>query len=243
MWRLHSIATFGELEAVTTEAEAFEVLRGYGEELGADLVSYHHLPPPTRRGEETPTVMSAGFPSAWVRNYRENNYHRIDPVVSYATYQTRPFLVSSIGDLVDLTTEQARYVRELFAWLTPGDGSIIPVFGPSGRHGYVGMGSREAITPWESMRIRTVQAVCESFHLRFCELRLRGLPKDFELTERESDILAFMARGHADWIIGGLVGAKTDYVRMTVANILDKMNVTDRPSAILRAKGLGLIEG
>ena len=242
MWVKLAAETLGALDGARTETDAFDTLVAYAKGLGADLVSYHHIAPPFSSRHENFSLLSKGFPEDWVRQYREQKLHRVDPITSFAAYQTRPVLWSQVPDRVRLTDEQHNYMTLLNSWLSPGDGLAIPAFGPSGRHGYVGIGRRTPIDHWTPPQVRMVQAVCESFHLRFCELRLAGLDKDFELTERELRILTGMAKGWTDPMIGAQVGLRPDAVRAAMRQILEKMAVSDRPSAVLRAKALGLVE-
>lgn len=246
VWRTRSIEAFGAIEAAQSEDELFEVLVDYAKGFDAELVSYHHVVPSPKGFQisdaaERRNFYARGFPDVWVKAYRERGYHRIDPITSFAAYQTRPIRWSQVTDRIAVTPEQREYLDVLWSWLSPGDGMAVPLFGPSGRHGYIGMGSTRPLAHWEGHRVRIVGGVCESFHLRFCELRLAGLPMDFELTERELEVLGLMARGHADWLIGAVTGAAPERVEALVESILTKMGVIDRPSALIRARGLGLI--
>lgn len=247
MWAKRAAETLGALGAAKDVDATFEVLSDYADLLGADLVSYHHIAPPFVRATGKPhrenfNLIARGFPDDWLEAYESEKLHRIDPITSYAAYQTRPFLWSSIRDRVRLTPEQESYLERLFSWLSPGDGMAVPAFGPSGRHGYVGIGRTQPIKPWSEAQQRMVQAICESFHLRICELRLAGMEKDFELTEREVDILSGMAQGWSDPMIGAIVNISSDSLNPSIQRILDKMSVTDRPSAVLRAKALRLVD-
>ena len=244
VWRTRSIEAFGAIEAAGSEDELFGVLVAYAGGFGAELVSYHHLKPGRAGGRdlaEGEDLFAHGFPELWVRDYQDRDYDRIDPITSFAALQTRPVRWSEVESRIAATPEQRDYLAALWEWLSPGDGIAVPCFGPSGRHGYVGMGTTRELIHWEGTRIRVVQSVCESFHLRFCELRLAGLPMDFELTEREAEVLRLLARGHADWLLAAVLGVSPERMEAIVEGLLKKMDVTDRPSALIRAKGLGLV--
>lgn len=51
-----------------------------------------------------------------------------------------------------------------------------------------------------------------------------------------------MALGRSDALICGLVGAQLNSVESGIKRILKKMGVSDRPAAILRGVGCGLID-
>ena len=245
MWVKHALAALEALEAVGTEAEAFGALASYAEALGADLVSYHYRPPPLFDAEPPTEVLARGFPDAWVARYREERLHRTDPITSLAATRTRPFLWSRVEAIAgDLAPEQADYLAQLRAWLSPGDGLAVPAFGPSGQHGYFGIGSTRGIDyGWTPVQVRLVQGVCEAMHLRVCELRLQGLPPDgLSLSARETEILRGLASGRADWLIGGLVGLDAEGVRGRIRSLMRDLGVSDRPSLVLRARSLGLVD-
>ena len=247
MWVAHALTALGSLEDAATEADAFAVLRAYAGKLGADLVSYHYRPPPLLDTEPDTEVLATGFPDAWVERYRERDLIRIDPITSYAATQTRPVRWSEVSARVGkLTDEQGRFLHDLWEWLGEGDGLAVPAFGPSGQHGYLGLGQtsrNERHDLWNPVRLRLVQGVCEAFHLRFCELRIAGLPiPDVELSDREADILRLLGTGRADWLIGGVVGLTEDSVRHRIRVLMEDFGVSDRPSLVLRARALGLID-
>ena len=247
MWAKMAGRTLAALDTANSEADAFDILVDYACAMGAELVSYHHVAPPFARPDGEParenlTLLARGFPESWVEQYRTRKLHRIDPITSFAAYQTRPVRWSVIPQRVTLTPAQKGYLDDLYAWLAPGDGMAVPLFGPSGRHGYAGIGRTSPEAPWSAAQERTVQAVCEAFHLRFCEIRLAGLDKDFELTEREARILSAMSRGWSDPMIGATVGLRPDPLRSAIKRLLIKMGVLDRPSAVLRARALGLTD-
>ena len=242
VWRRHALEAITAIDAAVSEADVFRCLVDYARNLGAEMVSYHHMAPPLAPGHERINLLSDGFPEGWVATYREEKYHRIDPITSYAQTRTRPILWSEVGRDIPVADEQQAYLDALWEWLSPGDGLAIPLFGPGGRHGYVGMGTQHALEPWNAVQVRVAQMVCEAFHLRYTELRLAALPQDFELTERELAVLRLLADGHPDWMISALSGATPDAVPTLIAGVLSKMGVTDRASAIVRARGLGLVE-
>ncbi len=76
----------------------------------------------------------------------------------------------------------------------------------------------------------------------FTAPRTRGPGSDAfpELTERELEILELIARGIANPEIAERLGLSLKTVRNHVSSILNKLQVVDRPSAIVRAREAGL---
>ena len=61
-----------------------------------------------------------------------------------------------------------------------------------------------------------------------------------ELTERENEILELIAQGRSNGDIAGRLGITSKTVRNHVANVFNKLQVADRPQAIVRAREAGL---
>lgn len=231
-----------DIAAAASEDAAFALFADYTRSFGADLVSYHHLVINAVEDRRF-SLMSVGFPKAWVERYRTSRYKVIDPITCYAAVRTRPFLWSEIGNHVDLTPDQQDYIDALYEWLGQGDGIALPLFGPSGHHGYAGIGWTTKQTPPEAESFCTLQAMSECFHLRICELRLSGRHKDFDLTDVQQRLLRALATGQSDELICGMVNLRPEALRSAIDRLLRTMDVTDRAGALLRARGLGLIKG
>lgn len=225
-----------------THDDLWDVMVTYATDIGADLLSYHHHAPHFAPDHGNVSVRIHGFPNAWVEKYRSSKLHLTDPITQIFATRMRPMKWSEVDSLVQLTPAQTEYLESLRDWMT-GDGVGIPVFGPSGRSGYVGLGcSHTSFENWGRVQYHRAHWVAESFHIRWCELVLMSLPHDFTLDRKEVRILESLSRGVQDEVICGLVGAQLDSVRQSIRKIMRKMGVSDRPSAILRGIGAGLIE-
>lgn len=222
--------------------DLWDALVEYATTLGADLLAYHHHAPDFAPDHDNVEIRAYGFPEDWVKYYVENDLRLIDPITQIFNYRVRPVRWSQIDTLVPLAPEQKAYLKELRTWLK-GDGLGLPTFGPSGRHGYIGIGrSQTSLEDLDILEMNRLHWVLECFHLRWCELVLLTLPQDFSLDERELKILKSMSVGMSDEIICGIIGAQVESIRRSIRGILKKMGVSDRPSAILRGIGAGLLD-
>ncbi len=61
-----------------------------------------------------------------------------------------------------------------------------------------------------------------------------------DLTERERDVLGLIARGHSNAEIADRLFLSPKTVRNHISNIFDKLQVTDRSQAIVRAREAGM---
>lgn len=221
--------------------DLWSVLIDYAKAIGADLLSYHHYAPEFSPNQENVSVRTYGFPKAWIENYVDQRLYRIDPITQVFKLRTRPMKWSRVVNAVPLSPAQIDYVDSLKSWMT-GDGMGLPVFGPSGRYGYISIGRKtEPIDSWGVLQSHRMHWVMESFHMRWCELILTKRPLNFTLDSKELRILEAIAIGMQDEVICGLVGAQLDSVQQSIRTMMRKMNVTDRPSAILCGVGAGLL--
>ena len=124
------------------------------------------------------------------------------------------------------------------------DGSVFAAL-RGGARGYILKGA----THGEMLQaIRTVGAGGAIFSpaiaVRLMEYFARlppALPRLFpELTDREREILNFIAQGHSNPDIAQTLTLSPKTVRNYVSNILDKLQVADRAEAIVRAREAGL---
>jgi DNA-binding NarL/FixJ family response regulator len=75
----------------------------------------------------------------------------------------------------------------------------------------------------------------------FSANRAAASPETFpDLTERESQILAHIARGESNADIAGHLTISVKTVRNHVSNIFNKLQVADRAQAVIRARDAGL---
>lgn len=235
------IAAVHAMDSAPTTEALWDVFKDYANTIKADLLSYHHNAPAFAPDKDGLLLLTHGFPQGWIDKYERENLHKFDPIAGLVNYRVRPIRWMEVEKQYRLTPEQQNFMAELRAWLK-GDGLGVPVFGPSGRNGYVGIGSTGNIDHWDMHFKRRIQHICGVFHLRFCELRLLTLENDFVLTKKELLILQNMALGRSDALICGLIGVQIDGVESAIARMMKKMGVSDRPSAILRGIGCGLID-
>ena len=83
--------------------------------------------------------------------------------------------------------------------------------------------------------------VCQLAHLRFCALVLPTLGPLPKLSQRETEVLGWVARGKSSALIGEILGISGATVDAHLRRIYLKLGVFDRISAAVRGIGIGLI--
>ncbi|NNU16932.1 LuxR family transcriptional regulator [Parvularcula sp. ZS-1/3] len=209
--------------------------------LGIPMMSYHHMPPPGAF-DHSPfvSVMASGFPEAWVERYKDRQYYRVDPIPREAMSAFRPFVWSKAAERADLSEDELDYLEELHhAHL--GEGIAIPVFGPHGRNGYVGLGSGQEEWPFSHAETTRFHYISQAAHLRYCELLSEALPRHVSLSDREEEILGWIAQGKSNAVMADILSLSPNTVDTYVRRIFRKLMVGDRVTAALRGLALGLI--
>ena len=206
---------------------------------GLTMVSYHHLPPPGATDyDPTITVAAHGFPQDWVDRYVSERYYDVDPIPKKALATTEPFLWSEVRRMPGLSRPELAYLDEL-ANAELGDGLAVPVFGPYGRNGYAGLGYGKAGVSPTLVERKTLQWACQMGHQKYCDLLRTQSPQTVPLSQREHEILQWVAKGKSNSVIADIVGISTYTVDTYLRRIFVKLGVYDRVTAALRALAIG----
>ena len=115
----------------------------------------------------------------------------------------------------------------------------IPLFGPDSREAYLAIGY-EKPRPEHDEEAIILAAVAQIAHLKICAMTStdRTLPK---LSEREREVLGWVARGKSNSDIAAIVGVSPETVKTHLQRIFAKLEVSDRVGASVKALKLSLI--
>ncbi|MEM1402761.1 MAG: LuxR family transcriptional regulator [Pseudomonadota bacterium] len=222
-----------EMEMLTDVMEFFS-------SCGMRLISFHHLPPPGAIDYTNQlTIVARGFPKEWVARY-ESELYRIDPIPRRALNSTHPFFWSEAKDFAGLTKEELYYLSELDAQ-NLGDGLAIPVFGPHGRSGYVGLGFGPDATNPPPETVGLLHAICQVGHLQYCRMLYEDTRSKARLSPREVEILRWISRGKSNAVIAEVLNISENTVDTHLRRAFSKLNVHDRVTAALRGVALGVL--
>jgi LuxR family transcriptional regulator/LuxR family quorum-sensing system transcriptional regulator CciR len=228
------------LEAASTPQELWELLAGFFRGTVVRRVSYLHLPPLGAPDAGRPWLAAEGFPEALVARYVEERLYRDNPALSHTQRHPEPIYWDEIAQLAPLSEREAAFVEEIRG-LDLGAGVGIPVFGPSGRNGQWGLGFVPGVRRLDPPVLREFQTACQLVHLRYCATILPTLRPKPDLSRRETEVLAWVARGKSNTLIGEILGISAHTVNAHLRSIYIKLGVFDRISAAVRGIGIGLI--
>ncbi len=234
--------TLEKLAATRKTAEIRAVAFEYFKTLDMRMISYHHLPPIGAPDQGVLLLETEGFPPDLLTRYIRDKLFLIDPIPIYAQKTTVPFKWSEIGNLTNLRPEQKELMRKFFkAGL--GDGYAIQVFGPGGRNGVFGFGWGITDQPLKQTTLNELRWICQAVHLRYCERMEQKIPETIGLSNREREVLEWVARGKSNADIATIMGVSAHTVDAYLRRIFLKLGTTDRVTAAIRGVGTGIITG
>ncbi|HMQ92389.1 MAG TPA: autoinducer binding domain-containing protein [Amaricoccus sp.] len=228
------------LASVREQAALWKVLTEYFRGSEVERVVYHHLPPMGARDADRMDVAAMGVPEELVDRYVGEKLYKQNPILQHGLRSIQPFYFDEVSLPEDLTPVAKEFL-DIVRRVDFLRGLGVQVFGPHGRNGYFGLGFVPTVTRLEPGRVNNFQWVCQLAHLRYCSLLLPTLGPPPSLSERETEVLAWVARGKSNSTIGEILGISAHTVDAHLRRIYLKLGVFDRISAALRGIGVGLI--
>jgi len=231
---------FSAVDEAADMPALWRAFRSYFFDLGITRIAAVHIPPVGAPDQDQGTVRLEGFPAEWINRYIAEGRQADDPIRAQASVNAVPFRWSDIRALRMLTPAQEAFLDE-FSDIYDGDGIAIPVFGPGGRNGYVGLGLPEGIKEMSPELVQRCQVAAQYSHQRYCEIIVRQLGDYQALSPRELEVLGWVARGKSNSVIAEIIGVSANTVDTHLRRIFGKLRVSDRVSAALAGLGHGLI--
>ncbi|WP_112321139.1 LuxR family transcriptional regulator [Oceanibium sediminis] len=208
---------------------------------GFARISYHHMPPLGAPDAGRVRVVTHGFPQEWVQDYIREKLFRKDPIPAQAVASYAPFRWSEVESLRTLTRSESDFLSRM-AQAGLGDGLAVQVFGPGGRNGYFGLGFGAGDPPdVPTDALLKYQAGLQLAHLRYCHILAETLPPAPALSERERELLQWVALGKSNSVIADLMGISPHTVDAYMRRVFLKLGTSDRVSAAIRGLGSALI--
>jgi LuxR family transcriptional regulator/LuxR family quorum-sensing system transcriptional regulator CciR len=228
------------VERAATPEQLWAVFAGYFQGTVVERLVYLHLPPLGAPDSNRPLVSAEGFPEELVTRYITERLYRDNPMLRHGQQGVEPIYWDEVVAMGPANEREAAFL-DTFRKARIGDGVGIPVFGPSGRAGQCGLGFRAGVGRLEPPVLKEFQWVCQLAHLRYCALLVPTLGPLPELSARETEVLAWVARGKSNPLIAEILGISAHTVDAHLRKIYLKLGVFDRISAAVRGIGVGLI--
>jgi len=156
-----------------------------------------------------------------------------DPLPDLALRLCRPLRWSEARSI----EPPSRHEEPFYAFLSGlgfEDGLALPTYGPGARTGFVGLPAMPGAAMDEDTAA-IAHAIAQMSFLRYCELIDVQAPTDIRLSERELDVVYWIAMGKSNSVIAEILGISAETVDSYVRRAFRKLGVSDRTSAVLHS--------
>ena len=162
----------------------------------------------------------------------------LDAFLHASVKSPKPFRWSDVPKILDAKSPQIYSYRQDIASI--GDGVVVPVFGPLFRNGYFcfqGEHGRE----YSDTEILMMHSVSQTAYLKLLDLMYREEEENRSLSSRELEIINLIARGQSNQTVAEGLDVSINTINTYMKRIFEKLDVSDRVSAVMRAYALGYI--
>jgi LuxR family quorum-sensing system transcriptional regulator CciR len=203
-------------------------------------LGYHHLPPPSAPDVAFLRVENDGFGPALLAQYLAARSAGVAVLASSAQNSVQPVYLDELEVRPDLS---ARERAHLGGYRAAGvvNGLAFSVYGPNARNGLFAVELAHDTPRLTAEDLGALRWGGQAMHLRYCNLLLPQLGRPPSLSDREAQVLAWVARGKSNASIAEILGISAHTVDAHLRRIYLKLGVVDRISAALRGLGFGLI--
>ncbi|MBI1214499.1 MAG: hypothetical protein GC185_01610 [Alphaproteobacteria bacterium] len=226
----------------TSVDELFALYKLAMGKLGLDRIVFSLMTNHLAIGREAGHGIVSNYPDDWMAYYMGKNYFDIDPVRSGIFASTLPFLWDDMEEHRPLTKEQQLLMHEgREAGLLRGIG--IPLRAARGAIAGIGAASSDAQIDLDPETLAKAHLLSTQFYAAFLGMEEKNAaPEDVQLSEREREILQWVARGKTRTETAVILGISPHTVNIHAANILKKFGTGNITVAAFRALNLHLIQ-
>lgn len=212
----------------------------FAQERGVTAFSYHFYPPFETANSSNAFAYAWGFPLGWQKAYVSAGFKEMDPLPGL-TFENPPVL--SWERAISMTSGEPTAALFFAEMRKHGvkNGASFALYGPKGRAGYASMVFEKPPREMPDGLITLLHGVVQSAHSRIAQLTA-AMEENIELSERESQVLNWMAKGKPASDIATILEISPDTVKTYVKRIYEKLSVGDRVAAAVKGLRLGLIE-
>lgn len=185
-----------------------------------------------RRPLEADDILMSTRPGPWFDSYVAEGHMSADPILAALTTQDRPFAWSDVVDRSRLD-RAGRNVMSLAAAHGMEEGFVVPISDTRQPTGLVSLAGPRLRLQREDRAALSLVSVY--VHQRLVALRRRHAKANVPLSQRELEIVRWIAAGKSDWQIGQILSISAKTVNYHVENVKRKFGVASRIQAVVAA--------
>jgi len=181
------------------------------------------------------------YPDAWKNHYMEQGLHLSDPTLHTASRSIAPVDWSRL----DQTEAFTKIFSQAHDFGIPDVGMTIPIRGPFGETGLFSVSSSISAKDWARQKrliVAELQLAAVYMHDRVMKSdSLLDILRYPALSQREIEILQWVASGKTQQDIGDILSISPRTVEVHLRSSREKLNSLSTPQAVGRAISMGLI--
>ncbi len=207
---------------------------------GAISFSYHMTPIFESQTARGAVIFAAGFSPETQRAYFHGGYRELD-AIPRLTFEFGPVLTWSEAMRLGASDTQAEIYFEAMRRGGLTNGVSMALFGPRNRSGFASLGFDHPPETLDEGVVSLLHGLLQVAHMRICKI-LDEQDRAITLSDREREVLLWMAKGKSGTDIATILDISPETVRTYTKRIYEKLDVGDRVAATVKALKLGLIE-
>lgn len=162
----------------------------------------------------------------------------LDAFLHASVKSPKPFRWSDVNEILGPKSPQIDSYRRQIA--SHGEGIVVPVFGPLFRNGYFCFHG-EVGRVYDETEILMMHSVSQTAYLKLLDLMYLSDEEERTLSSRELEIINLIARGNSNQTVAVSLDVSINTINTYMKRIFEKLDVSDRVSAVMRAYALGYI--
>jgi DNA-binding CsgD family transcriptional regulator len=187
--------------------------------------------------------VNISFPEEWCNEYKSKNYLQSDLVVkgNFTSYKLQCW---SDAKKRILDNESQKKIAALCMDFGMKEGYTIGSRpSPPGKYGSMFCFSGRSMKKDRRIEVM-LERVTPHLHLALSNIRKKqpSADKKIDLSDREKEVLNWLKHGKSSWDISVILGVSESTANFHIYNIMQKLNVVNRPQAVAVAASLGLID-
>ncbi|MBU2340018.1 MAG: LuxR family transcriptional regulator [Alphaproteobacteria bacterium] len=208
-------------------------------DLGAIRRSYHFSPIYEEPTSARTQIHAVGFDPEWVELYERKEFRRHDPIPE-RTLRHGAMLTWSEARRMGTNSKEHEDYFEASSKFGLVHGVGLPLFGPNNRDAYASFDWGRPIEEVPPEHVSMIKALSRAAQMRVCNL-LDQDGDDASLSEREAEVLQWLAHGKSRTDIATILDLSPDTVKTYITRIYDKLEARDRIAAVVKGLRLRLI--
>ncbi|HEY1125933.1 MAG TPA: LuxR C-terminal-related transcriptional regulator [Sphingobium sp.] len=232
-------AILSEIAKARTQAQLWARLVRCGQALGFGAIGYLLLD--KGRTGRAIAMLQHGYDPEVVRLYVQLGNGLHDPTLRVAFTTGRPWRFSEVLSRFTLSKSEQLHKERVNEFPGARDGMGFPLFGPNGRDAYAVLGRPAGEDILDRADRTALHMMAQAAHLKAIRLRAPQGDDGWQLSEREVEILRWVAQGKSNAAIATILEISAGTVDTYLRRIFEKLGVTDRTTAAVKGVSTGLI--